>query len=277
MSKRLSIITVNYNNKAGLEKTINSVLQQSCPDDFEFIIIDGASTDGSKELIEHHSGKISYWVSEPDQGIYPAMNKAIRIARGDYVYFLNSGDILYDESVIGKVIPHLDLSQGICYGNLIYQEEKGQEPWIFPDQLSFSFFLTGNINHQACFIKRSLFNDLFFYNENYKIVSDWEFLIFAICKQNIPYKHIGMLIAIYDTTGVSSNANNREMMNRDKDQTLQKYFPLFVNDYDNLDALKQKRVRQFLFIKKYRPAWLILKGIMNVILLFLPKFKKGNA
>jgi len=277
MNKKLSIITVNYNNQIGLKQTINSVLSQNSPSDFEYIIIDGGSTDGSKELIETYADRLTYWVSEPDKGIYNAMNKAIRAAKGDYVYFLNSGDLLYDQTIVQKTEPYLDQTCGIYYGNLIYQEKDIQVPWIFPEQLSFSFFLTENINHQACFIKRALFDELFFYNEEYKIVSDWEFLIYAICKRNIPYKHIDMLIAIYDTTGISSNANNREAMNQDKNKTLQKYFPLFVQDYRNIDAIKLKRVQQFLFIKKFKPAWLALKGFMNIVLLFLPKFKKENA
>ncbi len=91
---KLSIITVNLNNKDGLQKTIDSVISQTFKD-FEWIVIDGGSTDGSKELIEKYSDYISYWVSEPDKGIYNAMNKGIKVAKGDYLEFLNSGDIFF--------------------------------------------------------------------------------------------------------------------------------------------------------------------------------------
>ena len=92
---KLSIITINYNNREGLKRTIESVVNQTFTD-FEWILIDGGSTDGSKELIEQYSNRFSYWVSEPDNGIYNAMNKGLRAAKGDYLQFLNSGDRLYN-------------------------------------------------------------------------------------------------------------------------------------------------------------------------------------
>ena len=88
---KLSIITINFNNKAGLERTITSVFQQDFKD-FEFIVIDGGSTDGGKELIESNKQHFSYWVSEADKGIYNAMNKGIKMSKGKYVAFLNSDD-----------------------------------------------------------------------------------------------------------------------------------------------------------------------------------------
>ena len=98
---KLSIITINFNNHDGLQKTINSVIAQTWKD-FEWIIIDGGSTDGSKNLIEQYDKYITYWISESDKGIYNAMNKGIKIARGDYLQFLNSGDYFYNEKVIEK-------------------------------------------------------------------------------------------------------------------------------------------------------------------------------
>ena len=99
---KLSIITINYNNKNGLQKTIDSVISQTFKD-FEWIIIDGGSTDGSKELIEKYSQHITYWVSEPDKGIYNAMNKGIKVAKGEYLFFLNSGDYLVQPNTINQI------------------------------------------------------------------------------------------------------------------------------------------------------------------------------
>ena len=95
----LSIITINYNNINGLQNTLQSVFCQS-RHDFEWIVIDGGSTDGSKELLEKYTNRINYWVSEPDHGIYEAMNKGIKVAKGDYLQFLNSGDCLADKDII---------------------------------------------------------------------------------------------------------------------------------------------------------------------------------
>ena len=113
-NKKLSVITINYNNKNGLIKTINSVINQTYKD-FEFIIIDGGSTDGSLEVIQEYSGQINYWVSEPDNGIYHAMNKGIVMAKGEYCNFMNSGDCFFDEQVLKNAFSH-NLSVDIFIG-----------------------------------------------------------------------------------------------------------------------------------------------------------------
>ena len=92
----ISIITINFNDKIGLQRTFDSVFAQDF-NDFEYIVIDGGSNDGSKELIEENTDKISYWISEPDKGIYNAMNKGIKVANGEYLLFLNSGDKFYNK------------------------------------------------------------------------------------------------------------------------------------------------------------------------------------
>ena len=104
---KISIITVNYNDREGLKKTIESVINQTWQD-FEFIIIDGGSTDGSREVIEQYKDKIDYWISEPDKGIYNAMNKGIKAASGEFLLFLNSGDRLIDKNITEKVISKLE-------------------------------------------------------------------------------------------------------------------------------------------------------------------------
>ena len=178
---KISIITVNLNNKIGLQKTAESVFNQTFKD-YEFIIIDGSSNDGSKEYIGEIKNKLTQFVSEKDTGIYNAMNKGIKMAKGDYVYFLNSGDIFYEKTTLASATEKMCEDIGLYYGDLIYSWPKKQEIVSFPSKLSYQFFVIDNINHQACFIKKSLFDEIFYYNENYKIISDWEFLIYAICK-----------------------------------------------------------------------------------------------
>ncbi len=119
MSK-LSIITVNFNNATGLQKTFDSVFEQTFKD-FEYIIVDGGSTDGSEEIIERNRDKINYWVSEKDKGVYHAMNKGMAKASGDYLLFLNSGDHFKDENILLEVMPELD-GTGIVYGNIFLVE-----------------------------------------------------------------------------------------------------------------------------------------------------------
>ncbi|MBC6111026.1 glycosyltransferase family 2 protein [Pedobacter fastidiosus] len=273
MVKKLSIITVNYNDKNGLQKTIESVVNQTWKD-FEFIVIDGGSKDGSAELLIQYQNRIAYGISETDSGVYNAMNKGIRKATGDYVLFLNSGDILNDPKVLEKVEQNLDCTFGIYYGDANYIEKDGEHKRTYPDQLSFSFFLDYNLSHQASFIKRNLFFDIFLYNEDYKIVSDWAFFIYAICNQNVPYKHLNLIICKYDTMGISSIIDNHKAMHEERRATIQKYFPLFIEDYNSISEIKSKRFKQFAFIKSHPIAFKILKGFMNLILAFLPKFKK---
>src|SRR4051812_11860469 len=115
MSKKISIITINYNDKEGLRSTIDSVITQSFRD-FEFLVIDGNSSDGGKEVLEEYKSHIDYCVSEPDTGVYNAMNKGIRAATGDYLLFLNSGDVLYNNDILARVDMEIRNDFGIYYG-----------------------------------------------------------------------------------------------------------------------------------------------------------------
>ena len=119
---KISIITINYNDKYGLSRTIDSVLNQTY-EDFEYIVIDGNSNDGSKEILKNHDLSIDYWVSEPDSGIYNAMNKGIRVAKGDYLLFLNSGDYLCDNDTIHNVAKEIDGGKDLYYGNAIFKRD----------------------------------------------------------------------------------------------------------------------------------------------------------
>ena len=199
----LSIITVNLNNASGLQKTIESVISQTFID-YEYIIIDGGSTDGSVEVIKQYENKISYWVSEPDKGIYNAMNKGIRKAKGEYIIFMNSGDCFASDVLI-KV--YNQLTSDIVCGNATLTLNNGKK-WVFDspksNDLSLYRFFYSSLPHQASFFKKILFqNNL--YNENYKIVSDWEFFIKRLIFDNCSYHHIDTLIADTEPGGISSN------------------------------------------------------------------------
>ena len=136
---RLSIITINYNNLSGLHKTIDSILSQSFKD-YEWIVIDGGSSDGSKELLEKHIEHFAYWCSEPDKGIYNALNKGLKYANGNYVQFLNSGDWLYENSTLEKAFTNIDGKYDIYYGdNIQVNENNSLNPYTYPDELGFLF------------------------------------------------------------------------------------------------------------------------------------------
>jgi glycosyltransferase involved in cell wall biosynthesis len=273
---KISVITVNYNDKKGLSKTIESVLNQTLKN-FEFIVIDGGSTDGSKALIEKNAAKISYWVSEKDSGVFNAMNKGIRVATGDFVIFMNGGDCFYNDTVLEEISAELSAEFDIYYGNNYKVSPNSKRLKDYPEKLSFSFFYTSSINHQSTFIRKSLFEKYFYYNENYRIASDWEFFIYCICHQNVPNKYLKTTIAIYDFTGISSNPKFSNIYNEEKKVTFQKYFPAFVDDYKEVSELNSKRFIQFQYIKKHKFAWKFLKAIISLILLFLPKISKEST
>lgn len=258
---KLSIITINYNNALGLKKTILSVTSQSV-NDFEHIIIDGDSNDGSKEVILKNKSSFSYWVSEPDEGIYHAMNKGIEVANGEYLLFLNSGDELYDEKVIYEILPVFSKETDIVYGDLMFDSGSYKFKKTYPSDLSFSFFLKESLPHPATFIKKSLFTTIFKYNVNYKIVSDWEFFIYAICKKNVSYFHVENVISIFKTDGLSNNPVHLSLIEDERNSVLKEYFPLFINDYKDVFLLNNNRFKilkeleKNSVLKKINSVWL---------------------
>lgn len=236
----LSIITVCLNNRDGLEKTIKSVIGQSFTD-FELIVIDGNSTDGSVDLIRKHEDKINWWVSEADSGIYNAMNKGIMQAKGIYCLFLNSGDILSNKEILEDVFLQKP-DEDIIYGDLIIKKGKRKYRIIkYPDILTLYHFYAPvpSLHHQASFIKRKLFDNFGLYNENLRIISDWDFFFRAIIQNNCTTKHIAKNIAIFDSFGISSGGINSEQDLKMK--ILNTYFPRHIlSDYEDLTSFKEK-------------------------------------
>ena len=203
--------------------------------DYEYIIIDGGSTDGSKELIEKHQNKLVYWVSEKDNGIYDAMNKGINNSSGEYLLFLNSGDYLYDESVLGKVAG-IDISDDIIYGNVKW--EPGDFNGIYPDILTLEHFMQNTIPHQGSFIRKSLFNTIGLYDEQNKIISDWTFFLLALFKFNCSYKHVDVIVTYCNTEGISLKPETWGEVVAARQVFVQKHFPAFAEDNENLQTVK---------------------------------------
>lgn len=274
---KLSIITINYNNNSGLEKTIESIVNQTYKD-FEYIIIDGGSTDASVETIKKYASKISYWISEPDKGVYNAMNKGIKVAKGNYVIFMNSGDVFFDKNTLEIAVNYFTSEKDIYYGNALYYNDKGYERLENnPENLSFWHLKTFGINHQATFFKRLLFEQIGLYNEQLKICSDWEFLLKALIKNQASYQKIQATICRYDFSGISANPANHNLYLAEKDSILKNTFSILYNDSFLLDEIHSKRFKQILHIKKYPISWKLFKPLISIFILFLPKNKKLNA
>lgn len=203
----VSIITVNYNNKNGLLKTIKSVISQTYSN-IEFIIIDGASSDGSKELIKDYIDFLTYWVSEKDNGIYDAMNKGIVKAKGKYCLFLNSGDYFCNSKILSDIFNNNTYDVDLLIGRQKFINNNGKisfAPKLRVEEINMSFFLSSTLPHQATFIKRDLLNKIGMYNTDYRIVSDCIFWIEAIVKEKCTFSIIPQFISYMETGGVSNN------------------------------------------------------------------------
>lgn len=194
---KYTIITINYNNADGLRRTIKSVVSQTYTD-YEYVIIDGGSTDGSVDIIHKYAEHVDYWVSEKDGGIYNAMNKGVKAAHGDYCIFMNSGDCFYDSKVLEIMTPVCD--KDIVVGK-VYTTD-GQEFLYQPSVASMYFFYSSTIAHQGAFISKWLL-DKYPYDETLKITSDWKFFVQAVIFDNCTIAFNSTPVALFDVEGVS--------------------------------------------------------------------------
>jgi glycosyltransferase involved in cell wall biosynthesis len=239
MNRKLSIITINYNNLKGLKRTVGSVINQTWKE-FEYIVIDGGSTDGSLAFIQSQSANIHYWVSEPDKGIYNAMNKGIAKATGEYLLFLNSGDHFYSDMALQENIKSL-VSYDLIYFNIEVIGVKPAEIISYPEILRFSDMYFSALCHQGTFIKKELFDLVGLYDEDLKIVSDWKFMILALYKYDCTYIKINETISTYYLDGISSQMDFSE----ERKQVLNKYFNEYVSDYNELfNKRKELKIHQ---------------------------------
>lgn len=207
---KLSIITVNLNNRDGLKKTIDSVVSQTFKD-FEWIVIDGGSTDGSKELVEQYADRISYWVSEPDKGVYNAMNKGIKVAKGEYINFMNSGDCFASSSILEDVFSTSHKAD-VLYGYMTRKCVNGEvnNLSMMKSKLSWIDFYRDGLPHQSTFIKRSLFDQFGFYDEGLKAVSDWKFFVNIFVYHRATSEFIPRKVSVYAEGGISDVIGGEE-------------------------------------------------------------------
>lgn len=202
---KLSIITINFNDCKGLEKTIQSVVSQTY-NDFEYIVIDGASSDGSVDVIKKYSDKLTHWVSEPDTGIYNAMNKGTRMALGEYCLYLNSGDFLAADDVLERAFSY-NFTEDIVCCNCLDFDDKHEWLKVPPQNVSLFTFYGGSLPHPTAFIKRELLKRLGGYNESYRIMSDWCFFLDAMIKHQSSYRALDVVLTKFNCYGISSTSS----------------------------------------------------------------------
>jgi glycosyltransferase involved in cell wall biosynthesis len=237
---KISVVTVNLNNRAGLQRTVESVLNQVVQP-FEFIIIDGGSNDGSEELLEEYSARLTYSVSEKDSGIYNGMNKGLSKATGDYLLFLNSGDNLYDHSVLGQVSPLLG-DHDVVSGDIMMHFENELHHIHSDDYINLPLFRRLSLYHQATFIRKTLFDTYGHYDESFRIVGDFEFFMRVLLRNSCTYKHIPVIICVYHTDGISNNKSYLELINQERERAWRRNFSTTVlNAIDELYAIRKSK------------------------------------
>lgn len=211
---KVSIITINYNNFDGLKKTVESVLCQTYHE-FEYIIVDGASTDGGAEYVKE-IGKKEYpfvlkWVSEKDTGIYNAMNKGIRMSTGDYLLFLNSGDTLVNEQVLADVFADKTYQSDLLLGRC-YVSKNGERIWLSnpsADVTLATLYYRG-IMHQATFIRRTCMIEYGCYDESFRWLADIDFWFRSLIYGKATVEVVDVKVADFDNSGESSIPKNEQ-------------------------------------------------------------------
>jgi len=249
----LSIITVCLNEK-DVELTCQSILSQEWQN-FEWIVIDGGSDEWCLSVLEKYKNRMSYFVSAKDNGIYDAMNKGIRLAKGEYLNFLNAGDFFCDKHVLDDVFSGAHIA-GVLYGNMAFWDEKRKcyHLLISPCVLTMRHFFVACINHQSSFIRRELFDLHGLYDEQFRIAADWEkWLCFK--KQGVSFQPLNRLVAVYGIHGISSR--HKRMLEHEK-RIMRKRYLTGIDDYLWFYALRSfrkfilKRIAQVMPVRQWR-------------------------
>lgn len=245
--KKLTIITVNYNNASGLMRTIGSILNQTYTD-YEWIVVDGGSTDGSKEIIEQYQDKFAWWCSEPDKGVYNAMNKGISRATGEYVNFMNSGDAYASNTTLAEVFS-IPRTADICYGYMAYDQiEGGVRPAVtMKPTLQWWDMYVCNIGHQSEYMKRILFEEKL-YDETYKMAADWEWNVYMIAIKKVKTEFIPKVLSVVETGGISDAA---ERIYPEMERVRDRYFgfisPKDIKELRYLHIVNHFKFSRFLY------------------------------
>lgn len=214
-----------------------SVVSQTFKE-FEYVVIDGASTDGSVEVIKKYESQFAnlIWVSEPDTGIYNAMNKGIRMASGEYIQILNSADALASDEVTEKMLAALEHAgePSILYGNMVKCFPDGRkivDKCFAGQEITMLGMFTGTLNHDPAYIRHDLFEKYGYYDETLKIVSDWKWYLQAIILGGEKPHYVDMNVTLFDMTGISET--NKELDKTERKQVLELMFPpAILADYE---------------------------------------------
>ena len=266
---KLSIVTINYNNAAGLRNTLASVTAQTYFD-IEHIIVDAASSDGSVDIIKEYATKAKYpvlWSSKKDNGIYNGMNIGIMRATGDYIQILNSGDLLASDDVIERIMGILKENNypELLYGNAV-DVDNGKRLSSHGPEIEYSLLslYQATYPHDSTFFKKELFcpERYGLYDESLKIVSDWKWYLQVVGLGGVKPIYVDIDVALFDVHGISST--NKELNAQERRKVLKELLPsAILVDYDKYSF----PIQQYNRLKKYH-LWVVVYLIERVLFKF---------
>lgn len=204
----ITIVTVVFNGNLSLEKTILSIINQ-CYSNVEYIIIDGGSNDSTVDIIKKYEFALDYWISEPDKGIYDAMNKGVGLASGSYILFLGSDDKLASDKTLSKVSKLLvEENPVVLFGSVIYDHDNisGKVGEIVKSKFNWNILLHNTVHHQSCFYHKTLFSK-WKYDSSLKLIADYELNLITF-KKALNVKPVNLIISVCGANGASQNKNN---------------------------------------------------------------------
>lgn len=249
----ISIITIAKNEQEKIERTLLSVINQSAYSDIEYIVIDGASSDCTLEIINKYKDNITKIISQDDTGIYNAFNKGIKNAKGEWILFLNAGDTLFDNDCIKNIYKHLNCTD-VVFGDIVTIDENGRTGAFRYDTLDDFELFYKSLPHSSTFVRREMFNKIGLFDETNKIVSDWQWFL-EYFKQGGSYKYIRQKISIFYLDGISSRNDTHPLRKKERKKVLDMYYSSY---------------KQFLYklILKLPRYGFILKPIRKMLAIF---------
>lgn len=241
MEPDFTVVTVCLNEADKIRRTCESIARQT-HGNHEWIVVDGGSTDGTLDILAEYRDSMTRLLSEPDDGLYHAMNKGLSLAKGEYVVFMNGGDAFTDGEVLARV--------GACEdADLIYGDvhlEATASDVSYPDQLPPCYLLNNSLPHQACYYRRNLIKDMGGYDTSLAIAADYDLNVRLLEIERIPHHHINRPLAFFDPDGISSDPLQRSLRKRENHEVRMRYFPSYRR---SLKAMRQS-LRNFIGCRK---------------------------
>jgi glycosyltransferase involved in cell wall biosynthesis len=256
--KKLSVITVCLNAEVSIETTIMSVVGQTFTD-FEYIIVDGGSKDKTLDIVDKYKENISKIVSEPDKGLYDAMNKGISLADGEYIAFLNAGDYYCNKKILEKIFGN-KIEEDLIYGDMVVLLSGGTMiRKKSPKRIKKYYMFSDSLPHPATIAKRDLLINYGLFDISYKYAADFDFFLNSIYRQKCRIKYLGFPFAVFNYWGLSSSSENQKESNAERDRVLKKYFT--QQDISRLNLLKPFI---YIFTKYLRYGWYLVLSKLSV-------------